>query len=217
MNVYEKLIEARLELCKQDIKKGGMNPFAKFPYYTLEDFIPSILELEKKHKFISIFTHDKENSTLTIINIEKPDEIIVFGTETKTAKLPNAHAVQNLGAEHTFMKRYLYMNAFEITEGDSLDATIGKKENVKETSNNYKNDAEAIAIETAKGLAKIMGKLNNDDNKEFRAVVISTICTEQKVDKWADIKFNGNFTYKFLVTRVAAILKNEKELAAAGV
>jgi hypothetical protein len=36
--------------------------------------------------------------------------------------------VQNLGAVQTYLRRYLWTNAFEIVEHDALDATMGKDE-----------------------------------------------------------------------------------------
>ena len=40
-----------------------------------------------------------------------------------TASLKGCHEVQNLGAVESYVRRYLYLTAFEIVESDCLDAT----------------------------------------------------------------------------------------------
>ena len=41
------------------------------------------------------------------------------------AELKGCHEIQNLGASETYLRRYLYVAAFEIVEHDALDATTG--------------------------------------------------------------------------------------------
>ena len=71
---------------------------------------------------------EEERATLTLVNAEKPDEVIVFTSPMKEATLKGAHAIQNLGAVETYQRRYLYMAAFEIVEADVLDASQGEQE-----------------------------------------------------------------------------------------
>ena len=42
MNIYEKLLKARLMLQAQGIKEGGKNKFADYTYFELADFVPQI-------------------------------------------------------------------------------------------------------------------------------------------------------------------------------
>jgi len=51
--------------------------------------------------------------------------VIEFSSPTAEAKLVKATPVQELGAVHTYLKRYLYLNALELVEPDVLDNTIG--------------------------------------------------------------------------------------------
>ncbi len=48
-----------------------------------------------------------------------------------------------MGATHTYLKRYLYLNALEIVENDFVDASIGKDE--KETSKQAKPETKKEA------------------------------------------------------------------------
>ena len=42
-----------------------------------------------------------------------------------TAELKGCHAIQNLGAVQTYLRRYLWVTAMEIVENDALDAVTG--------------------------------------------------------------------------------------------
>lgn len=125
MNIYEKLQQCRVELQEMKLKKGGKNNFANFDYYELADFMPAVNQLFAKHKLHSAFNITKENeqelATLKIINVEQPEEFEVFSSPTAEANLKGCTPIQSLGGVHTYMKRYLYLNALEIVEPDLLD------------------------------------------------------------------------------------------------
>lgn len=125
MNIYEKLQSMRVALQALNIKKSGKNTYAGYEYFELGDFMPPINQLMKEHGVCSIVSYGPEAATLTLINIEKPEESIVFSSPMAEATLKGAHPIQNLGAVETYQRRYLYMTAFEIVEADALDATQG--------------------------------------------------------------------------------------------
>jgi hypothetical protein len=63
-----------------------------------------------------------------------------------SAALKGCHDVQNLGAVQTYLRRYLWVNAFEIVENDQLEAVTGKDEPAK------KPDAVVTPVATAKSI-----------------------------------------------------------------
>lgn len=121
-NIYQKLAEARVILQNSEIKKSGMNNFAKFKYFELQDFLPEINNIFNKLGLISIFNLDEKRAKLTIINSNKIDETLTFYTPTAEADIKGAQAIQKLGGVHTYLKRYLYLNALEIAEHDAIDS-----------------------------------------------------------------------------------------------
>ena len=129
MNIYEKLQTMRVALQSKNLKKSGQNSFAKYSYYELADFLPAINQIMLENKVTSIITFNSENAVLTLVNTEKPDEVITFTSPMREAVLKGAHPIQNLGAMETYSRRYLYMTAFEIVENDTLDAVHDKKAN----------------------------------------------------------------------------------------
>ena len=127
-NIYEKLQKARIMLQEMKLKKSGKNSYAGFSYYELSDFLPHINKIFFDLNLFSKFDLLEEKATLTIIYTEKDSlSTIVFETNKTEAILKGTTAIQQLGATHTYLKRYLYLNALEIIENDFVDATIDKE------------------------------------------------------------------------------------------
>ena len=146
MNIYEKLQTARVELQELNLKKSGLNKFANFKYYELSDFLPQINSIFNKFKLFSKFDLLEEKAILTIINIENTEETLTFETTKTEAQLKGATNIQQLGATHTYCRRYLYMNALEITENDIVDATIEKDQQQKKETKKITIDTYLEAI-----------------------------------------------------------------------
>ena len=135
-NIYSKMQKARCEFQEKPLKKSGHNKFAGYHYFELGDFLPTINVLLEKHNLCSNISFDKDMATLTIINSENTDEKLVFTSPMSNASLKGCHDVQNLGAVQTYLRRYLWVNAFEIVESDGLDATTGKDDKPSKTKAN---------------------------------------------------------------------------------
>lgn len=228
MNIYEKIMKIRVDVSVIDIKKSGYNKYSKFAYFELKDFLTIATKMFKDTKLYTKFsiipatTELEETAKFTIVNSENPEEIEIYTLPTaecyigkKADGTGGADPIQNLGGKITYLRRYMYFIALDLIEDDSVDNR--EQNNGNGTSNSYKTDEEAIAAETAKGLAKIMGSLNKKENVEFKPVVLKAMCEELKVDKWSDIKFTKDLTYKSLTEKVIAKLQSEKDLANAGI
>ena len=125
MNVYQKLNEARAKFHKKALKKSGLNKFAGYAYFELSDFVIPALEIFNEVGLTSIIRFGKDIAEFIVVNVDKPDEIVVFSSPMSEASLKGCHPVQNLGATQTYLRRYLYVLALEIVEHDALDATTG--------------------------------------------------------------------------------------------
>jgi len=136
MNVYEKLATARVEFQNRKPKMSGKNTFAGYSYFELSDILPVINQIGKEIGFVTVVSFTKETGSLLFIDSEKPADVIMFESPMSTASLKGCHEVQNLGAVETYVKRYLYQNAFEIVESDALNSTHnpdGKPDQKKDT------------------------------------------------------------------------------------
>lgn len=136
MNVYEKLAEARLKIAEKGMKKNGKNSFAGYTYFELSDILPAVNAVNNELKLLSVFSFADKVATLCVINGEKPEEVITFefAYSPDGASLKGCHKVQNDGAVQTYIKRYLYQNAYEIAEGDALDSTMNPNDVSKNVS-----------------------------------------------------------------------------------
>ncbi len=126
MSVYKKLQDVRVELQKTPLKKSGKNKHIGFEYFELGDFLPTVQELFLKHKLSSNFSIVQDEARLLVIDIEDNSQAL-FTTPTAPATLVKATPVQELGAMHTYVRRYLYVNALEIIENDVVDPAMGDK------------------------------------------------------------------------------------------
>lgn len=138
MNVYRKLAKARADLQKKALKKSGVNPFAKFKYFELSDFLPAVNEIFDQvglcsyFRIVDAYQEVNENTgtvfdipakaELQIINADAPQEVIRFSSGIADAAMKGASPIQQLGSVHTYMRRYLWLEAMEITECDGVDA-----------------------------------------------------------------------------------------------
>lgn len=127
MNIYQKLNDARDSFHKSELKKSGQNKFAGYKYFELGDFVIPALNIFKAHGLSAIISFGKDMATMTIVDVDKPEDKIVIESPMSTAALKGCHEVQNLGAVQTYLRRYLWVAALEIVEHDALDATTGKK------------------------------------------------------------------------------------------
>lgn len=168
MNIHKKIQKVKEELSERELKKSGRNDFSGFSYYELGDFLPSIIELcnkyglftkinfEKHYSIKNISTNeinenieyqlDGDVAILTIINTDKPDEKEIYSCDVKELNLKGANSIQNYGGVQTYLRRYLYMNAFDIVEADMFDSTEFEKKKRKKAE---KGDLE-ILVESCK-------------------------------------------------------------------
>lgn len=139
MNLNESIIKIRVDLQKNNLKKSGKNEYAGFTYFELADFLPKLNELMQQEGINDIFTIETDiNETsvakLTLIKGEERQEykmpFIQFDTPLnwkqnkvtgEVEQVKSMQDIQYLGALNTYYKRYLYMNAFGITDGDVID------------------------------------------------------------------------------------------------
>lgn len=137
MNIYQKMQAVKCELQKSVDSKSGKNNFAKFSYLQLTDFLPKLNELNTKYglftqfQIITSYNPDGvkiEKAVLKIVDTDDTSKGLVYESETADAIVKNATAIQNLGSLHTYMRRYLYVEAYDLAVEDDLDKRSGMKQ-----------------------------------------------------------------------------------------
>ena len=128
LTIYDKLNDCRLAFKNANVKKSGKNTYAGYDYFELDDILNALVPILASNRAATMVNFTPEGATLTFTDCATK-ESIVFTSPMSTASLKGCHEVQNLGAVESYIKRYLYQNAFEIAEPDSLDRTMGKPDN----------------------------------------------------------------------------------------
>lgn len=134
INVYQRLQKARIGMLQKSIKETGRNTYADYAYLELDDFLPHAINLCELEGLCGYMSYGVELASLTIVNMDNPADTIIITTPMSKAALKGCHEVQNLGAVMTYIRRYLWITALEITEHDALDATANKKGDAKPES-----------------------------------------------------------------------------------
>ena len=126
MNVYGKLLEARKRFLETGIKKTGVNRYAEFKYFTLDDIIPSKQAIFRDLGLSDIISFGTEVATLTIFNVDNPEETIEFMSQLAPDESLIKNPIQKVGAIQTYVRRYLYLLALDIIESDGIEETTDK-------------------------------------------------------------------------------------------
>lgn len=129
MNIYEKLLKAQVEL---KAPKGQYNSFGKYKYRSCEDILEALKPVLDKLKLtlfieddvIEINTRNYVKATITLVNIEKPDEMIVVSAlarEEETKK--GMDGSQITGASSSYARKYALNGMFMIDDTKDSDST----------------------------------------------------------------------------------------------
>lgn len=175
MNLYQKLQKARIALQNTALKKSGHNKFAGFKYFELGDLLPHINNIFDDLGLFSAFNIKDDLATLTIVDTDKPEHAVQFTSPIADAQVKGTTPVQALGAIHTYLKRYLYLNALEIIENDILDASVGTSKLVTEDAEKRKDL-----------LAKIDAALG-DTEPDWLASVKKQALDKYGLTEWRDL------------------------------
>lgn len=151
LNLFMKIQTVKSRLLQANLKKSWESKHAWFKYYELWDFLPAIVELCKDNGLYTQVLFDNETATLLIIDCDDPTQIVQYTSPMRDVDLKWCQPIQALWAVETYQRRYLYLNAFDIVENDTLDAVVWddnkqpKKAEVKKFSN---EDLERLKAKT---------------------------------------------------------------------
>lgn len=179
-SLNESIIKIRVDLQNSKIKKSGKNKFANFDYFELSDFLPRLNELMLQEGINDNFKITNDMAALILIKGEEKQEytipFVIFDTPLTYKKdrngnylkdkngeyiqVPSMQDIQYLGALNTYYKRYLYLNAFGVTDGEIIDSMDNN-----ELKNISKEAEELQLIYIAK-----MNDLVNETNSDYEEI-----------------------------------------------
>ena len=170
-NIYAKLALSKKQFTDSGIKKSGINRYAGFKYFQLDDIIPLANDILLSNGLVFYASFNEYAAVGTLVNIDKPEEkITVTSPMRKLETVSQAgknkmNEVQGLGAEETYQRRYLYYMLLDIVENDTFDATNGKDENEAPV---VPKAAKPATSEERKEIAQEVAKVGDDKANELQ-------------------------------------------------
>ena len=143
MTIYEKLLNARQEIMKKDIKAD--TPAFNFKYIDMPQVMTVVNTACANAKIIHTTTFENGFATLTVTNVEKPEEKIAFTVPASVdmVHINDKQPIQNLGGLVTYTTRYLLMLAFGISEHDEVEEIASYTSNIKPEKKDKKEEKKA--------------------------------------------------------------------------
>ena len=172
MNVYGKLIEARKRFLEAGIKKTGVNRYAEYKYFTLDEIIPVKQEIFRDLGLADVISFGTEVATLTIFNVANPEESIDFMSQLDRDESMIKNPIQKVGAIQTYVRRYLYLLALDIIESDGIEATTDKPvdEDNKPVETTKKSNRPATVEERAETKEDLIDKGGEATETQIKAI-----------------------------------------------
>lgn len=129
-NVYQKLLLARVKFLEHGVSKSGKHMELRYKYFELDDIVPIAIGIFNEVGLIPLVSYTEEQAIMTVVNTDNPEETIQFTTPMRyPSENKMVNPVQALGSAQTYLRRYLYMNALDICEPDTIEPTTVKEDN----------------------------------------------------------------------------------------
>lgn len=171
MNVYGKLAVARGKFLEAPVKKSGVNRFAEYKYFELEDIVPVATSIFNQLGLVYLISFDNEIATGTLVNIDNTEEKIVFTSPMRDLEVKGMNAVQALGGTETYQRRYLYMTCLDIVEADAFDATNGKPTTEAKSDPKVGAPKKSNKPATTEERQEVKGELINKDGEATKTQI----------------------------------------------
>lgn len=165
MNItfMKKIQKARKLFRQKGLKKNGKNNFQKYDYWKLDDILAIGANILDECELSTWYNFSTDPYILEVYDLETG-----YKKEVSLTNIPELfeknvnNSLQNIGRATTYLRRYLYIQLFDIAEIDEIDKFSGKKEYTKkrytttQKTRNNEHDLEKIVIKikneiTAKG------------------------------------------------------------------
>jgi hypothetical protein len=195
-------MQARVELQAMPLKKSGHNKFAGYNYFELGDFLPQVNAIFHRLGLCSVVSFDAEYASLTITDVDDGTMIVITSPMVE-ANMKGASPIQSLGGCQTYQRRYLYLCATDLVEGDSFDAAAPTKEQVIITPtqgamDNIPEDEQIYLKELAMDLIALCEK--EEPKTAWVKLESENLDDQQKIALWT-----------LLPSKVRSALKKAKE------
>ncbi len=196
----QSIISIRVSLQNAKLKKSGKNKFAGFDYFELSDFLPKLNELMEAEGINDLFYikdgeavlelvkgEELNRYTMPFVLFETPTNIKVDSNTGEAREVKTMQDIQYLGALNTYYKRYLYLNAFGITDGEVIDSmdngNLTKAEPKAEPKATVKQIEMLVNLYSHEEIAKILEWAKVENLHELTISQASNLISKRKGNK----------------------------------
>ena len=171
--IYQKINVARQRIAAMQLSKDGKNAFAQYDYFTpelVQKMVDKGIEgLDILVKFDMIRDEGFPVCKLSIIEcLTGASCIFTYITEVPDVKATNA--AQRYGALQTYAKRYMLMNAFNITDNTlDFDAQTDKRKDMSKATFD-----KIIASITPESKSKVLEFIKQYKDSELTTKIIES-------------------------------------------
>ena len=124
-SIYAKLATARIEFHGMELKKTGYNKFQGYSYFELGDFLIPAMGCLANVGLVPVVSFSNDLATMLVYDTESSklenSDFIKITSPMRGVQLKGSQPVQDLGAEETYQRRYLWVAQMEIVEHDAID------------------------------------------------------------------------------------------------
>lgn len=186
MSIHEKLANVHMTLMGMKIPKTGYNGHKKFRYYELEDIMPHIIRECYNQGLTVEFTYCEDVAILKIVDWVNPKEYIPYRVRIPDMvtpdKNPNNAIIQTLGANISYLQRYLLKLAFPcLTDKEVIDNAV--EENTAPVKSEPVKDNEVIELPMGELIVRardVLVKKGVSENEIDTKALKRTILTMQQ-------------------------------------
>lgn len=165
MNIFEKIMTARLEFLNSNPTKSGYNKFQNFKYFELVDIVPVATKICNELGLYTQINITEGKAVMTVVDMSKWQHQVEFKIDAPMVRENDFNKMlQDVGRSETYLRRYLYLLFLDITENDTVDGadqnqtSKPKKENGFRKANELKHKPKPNARVKAERIIKDLEK-----------------------------------------------------------
>ncbi|RAP51110.1 MAG: hypothetical protein BZ138_05880 [Methanosphaera sp. rholeuAM270] len=119
LQFMRKVSRARELFQQAGLKKTGLNKFAKYKYFTLDDILRIGLPILEEVGLATWYQFMKDEAVLKVFDMETNySQNLYIQIPALSAEGNNNVTLQNVGKQQTYLRKYLYQQLFEVVESD---------------------------------------------------------------------------------------------------
>ena len=145
-NIYQRLMQARIDFAKKNIQPSGYNAHLNFDYLELKDIIPVANTVMQDNNIMLVTKFiggECFGYVMDLLGDESPIEFSIPHFHcTDPNRLKVNSEIQLLGMEVTYLRRYMYQLVLDIIIQDEIDADDDESPVVKPAVKSTPNKSE---------------------------------------------------------------------------